>query len=75
MQKIGMGGTGRSPEGISFRDQLTLVVISDISKYFSVVNVCILLAHLVVSFSVMGTRIFLRNHDFLTFHSNVLQMF
>lgn len=33
-----MGGTGRSPEGISFRDQLTLVVISDISKYFSVVN-------------------------------------
>lgn len=75
MQKIGRGSMGRSPEGISFRDQLTLVVISDISKYFSVVNVCILLAHLAVSFSVMGTRIFLRNHDFLTFHSDVLQMF
>lgn len=75
MQKIGMGGTGRSPEEISFRDQLTLVVISDISKYFSVVNVCILLAHLVVSFSVMGTGIFLGNHNFLTFHCNVLQMF
>lgn len=38
MQKIGRGSMGRSPEEVSFRDQLTLVVISDISKYFSVVN-------------------------------------
>lgn len=46
MQKIGMGGTGRSPEEVSFRDQLTLVVISDISKYFSVVNMSAFCSHI-----------------------------